>query len=226
MRKIIVFDLDDTLYKEIDFLKSAFREIVDYALRCSGNLDLSAVDLYEGMLSAYFSKQDAFDYLIASVGADLEKTTLLSLYRNHFPQISLSEGALELLTEIKSNGFEIGIITDGRSVQQRNKIKALGLDKIVPEENIVISEEFGSEKPNINNYRYFMEKYPNISDFVYVGDNIKKDFVSANFLGWTTICLSDNGMNIHKQKFDVDNLFLSDYTVNLLSEINLNMLGA
>lgn len=29
-RKIIVFDLDDTLYKEVDFLKSAYQEIASW----------------------------------------------------------------------------------------------------------------------------------------------------------------------------------------------------
>ena len=217
--KVVCFDLDDTLYKEIDFLKSAFKEIVEYTLKRSGSHDLVAADLYEGMLAAYFSKKDAFDYLIAAVGMDLDKAILLSLYRNHVPQISLSEGALELLNEIKGRGFEIGIITDGRSVQQRNKIKALGLDKIVSEENLIISEEFGSEKPNVNNYKYFMMRYPTVSDFVYIGDNVKKDFVAANSLGWTTICVRDNGMNVHKQNFDVDNRYLPIKIVNAFYDL-------
>ena len=206
--KVVCFDLDDTLYKEVDFLRSAFREIAEYALSISANLNMSADDLYEGMLDAYFSKKDAFDYLVALIGTDLDKPTLLNLYRNHVPQIALSEGAFELLTELKNRGYEVGIITDGRSVQQRNKIKALGLDMIFSEGNIIISEEFGTEKPNIDNYRYFMKQFPTVTDFIYVGDNVNKDFVAANLLGWTTICLRDNGMNIHKQNFDVDSRYL------------------
>lgn len=219
--KVVCFDLDDTLYKEIDFLKSAFREIAEYALSISANLNMSADDLYEGMLDAYFSQKDAFDYLVASVGTDLGKPTLLNRYRNHVPQIALSEGAFELLTELKNRGYEVGIITDGRSVQQRNKIKALGLDKIFSEGNIIISEEFGTEKPNIDNYRYFMKQFPNVTDFIYIGDNVNKDFVAANILGWTTICLRDNGMNIHKQIFDNDHSYLPKYIIDKFSEIQL-----
>lgn len=217
--KVVCFDLDDTLYKEIDFLKSAFKEIVDYALKCSSNVDLSPAHLYEGMLSTYFSKNNAFDYLIAAVGMDLDKAILLSLYRNHVPQISLSEGALELLTEIKSRGFEIGIITDGRSIQQRNKIKALGLDKIVSEGNIIISEEFGPEKPSMANYEYFVTKYPDATEFFYIADNPKKDFLSPNVLGWKTICLKDDGRNIHSQSFDLPQEYLPRVVVKCLSEV-------
>lgn len=217
--KVVIFDLDDTLYKEIDFLKSAFKEIVEYALEGADALHLSSSDLFDGMLQAYFSNKDAFDYLITTVGVYIDKPTLLSIYRNHVPRISLSKDAFELLAEIKNQGFEIGIITDGRSIQQRNKIKALGLDKIVSEKNIVISEEFGSEKPSILNYEYFVERYPLADEFIYIGDNLKKDFIVPNKLGWKTICLLDDGRNIHKQDFSLLSSFLPQHCVNSLREI-------
>lgn len=215
--KVVCFDLDDTLYKEIDFLKSAFKEIVEYGISHSGRHDLGAADLYEGMLGAYFSKKDAFDYLIAAVGSDLDKATLLSLYRNHVPQISLSDGAFELITEIRRKGYEIGIITDGRSVQQRNKIKALGLSDFVSNENVVISEEFGSEKPSRANYEYFITKYPEASDFYYIADNPKKDFISPNALGWKTVCVKDDGRNIHTQQMDLLPEYLPKLVIPSLS---------
>ena len=71
---------------------------------------------------------------------------------------------------------------------------------------IVISEEFGSEKPHINNYLYFQNKFPD-KNYTYIGDNTSKDFVSANSLNWTTICLLDKGDNIHKQNFNVSQEF-------------------
>ena len=46
-----------------------------------------------------------------------------------------------------------------------------------------------------------MDKYPK-AEFSYVGDNLKKDFVGANALGWQTVCLLDDGRNIHKQEFE------------------------
>lgn len=217
--KVVCFDLDDTLYKEIDFLKSTFKEIVEYTIMRSGRHDLGAADLYEGMLGAYFSKKDAFDYLITAVGFDLDKATLLSLYRNHIPQISLSDGAFELLTEIGRRGYKIGIITDGRSVQQRNKIKALGLSDFVSNENIIISEEFGSEKPSRANYEYFITKYPEASDFYYIADNPKKDFISPNALGWKTICIKDDGRNIHTQQMDLKLEYLPSVVVSALSDV-------
>lgn len=100
---------------------------------------------------------------------------------------------------MKEGRVRIGLITDGRSVQQRNKIEVLGLKRWIDEEDIVISEEFGSEKPALENYAYFMKRYLKCHDFTYVGDNLKKDFIAPNSLGWMTVCLKDDGRNIHKQ---------------------------
>lgn len=52
------------------------------------------------------------------------------------------------------------------------------------------------------NYEYFMNRYPECHDFAYVGDNLKKDFIAPNALGWQTVCLKDDGRNIHRQRVD------------------------
>ena len=53
----------------------------------------------------------------------------------------------------------------------------------------------------MENYAYFMKRYSYCQSFIYVGDNVKKDFITPNALGWKTICLKDDGRNIHKQDF-------------------------
>ncbi len=123
---------------------------------------------------------------------------------------------LEWLTEI---GIDIGLITDGRSITQRKKILALGLDKYISNEMIIISEEFGSEKPSLDNYKYFMKRKPNCNHFVYVGDNTQKDFIAPNTLGWTTIGLIDDGSNIHPQK-KIDSLHNPKIWISTLKEIS------
>lgn len=64
---IVCFDLDDTLYKEIDFLKSAYQEIAGYAAgQCTGSSDsvtILALKAYNRMLNAYSGGQNAFEEL-------------------------------------------------------------------------------------------------------------------------------------------------------------------
>lgn len=218
--KVICFDLDDTLYKEIDFLMSAFKEVVAFAINSASKpCDFNAV--YNTAIGAYLRGDNAFGTINDICSLHLDYSVYLDIYRNHKPKILLDSDAYELLASIKKSSDKIGLITDGRSVQQRNKISALGLFEFVDNDDIVISEEFGSEKPSLANYKYFMERYPFADDFIYVGDNIKKDFLTPNKLNWKTICLLDDGRNIHKQDFSQSKEFLPTLVVRNLSEFNL-----
>ena len=223
--KVICFDLDDTLYKEIDYLKSAYREIISYALTKHNYESDSYIELslrsYEGMISTFYEGGNAFQYLNQLLNLDLPIQEYLNIYRNHKPIISLSKEVCTILESLKCKGYILGLITDGRSIQQRNKINALGLHKWFKDENIIISEEFGSEKPCLRNYKYFTDKYPEISEYIYVGDNTNKDFITPNKLGWKTICIEDNGLNIHKQVLQTNNEYNSIYKVTFSTLLSI-----
>ena len=205
MVKVVCFDLDDTLSKEIRYLKSAYKEIAGYAARhckgCSDPVTILEVKAYKEMLAAYHEGKNAFDRLNEFLGLSLPVKDYLVIYRNHKPSLELIPEVSDVLSDLKTSGCVLGLISDGRSVQQRNKFNALGLDQWIAPEDIVISEEFGSEKPSLTNYEYFMKRYPD-AEYTYVGDNPKKDFMAPNQLGWNTVCLLDDSENIHKQNFD------------------------
>ena len=210
--KIFIFDLDDTLYKEIDFLYSAYLEIAGWI-----ELKFSLKGIYVFMLEAYKEKADVFYRLIDNYDLSLTKTDLLSVYRSHRPDIRLELDTLKAL-EILKQDFMLGMITDGRSITQRNKFRALRLDQFIENENLVISEEFGSEKPSERNFMFFQNKYAD-AKFVYVGDNLRKDFITPNKLGWKTICLLDDGRNIHRQDFSCQEEYLPDVKIRTLKEL-------
>lgn len=191
----IIFDLDDTLYLEVDFLKSAFREI-------AGLLTISDSEkLMAGMYNDYIVGNDVFSVLMTSYPASgFKKNELINKYRNHLPNISLTRNADMFIKYLTKNDIPIGIITDGRSITQRNKIRSLGLEGILKE--LLISEEFGSEKPNENNFMHFEKKFPN-KNFTYIADNTAKDFTAPNTLGWQLVCVLNNGQNIHAQQLGI-----------------------
>ena len=199
---VIVFDLDDTLYRERDFVLSGFRAICQtFELPFYYRL----VELYDR------GERDSFSRILLEGELDLTKEQLVTVYRNHTPTLSLQPGTDSLLRRYREDGHILGILTDGRSFTQRAKIAALGLEGVIDE--IVVSEEFGSEKPDERNYLHFANKYPDRA-YVYVGDNPRKDFVSANRLGWMTICLLDSGKNVHSQNFnEIPEAYLPLYTI-------------
>ena len=212
--KVVVFDLDDTLYKEIDFLKSAFREIADYLRDQYG-----IIELLPEMLRYFEEKKDVFQELINLYRIPIEKQFLIDMYRNHFPQIQLDDDTTFVLDRLKSNpDILLGLITDGRLISQMNTIKALGLDQYIKEESIIISGFWQRQKPDEFLYSLIEEQYPNCC-YMYVGDNIEKDFFAPNQKGWETVCLLDNGRNIHKQDFNLDASYLPKRKISNIREL-------
>lgn len=190
--QVIVFDLDDTLYKEIDFVRSGFRAVAQA---------LGHEELLHMMLAVRQAGGSAFQAAIHSCGSTMTPEELVPVYRRHKPHITLERDAATTLQRLHSSGAVLGLITDGTGVTQGNKIAALGLERWMAPDHILISEVFGHGKPHEACYRHFMDLHPQ-ARFTYVGDNLSKDFVTARRLGWDTVCLLDDGRNIFAQDFD------------------------
>ena len=220
-KKVVVFDLDDTLYKEIDFLKSGYWKVAELVAKqygCDGRA------IYDQLLKWYYNGENAFACLNEEYGFGNLINEYLDIYRYHHPTITLSDKTKDTLSNLKEEDIVLGIITDGREITQKQKVKALGLEEWIPLEMVEINEDKKYFKPNHWSYDRMMlkcnEKYPN-SDFAffYVGDNTEKDFIAPNQLGWTSICLLDNGKNIHKQNFNVAEGFLPKYKIKNIVEL-------
>jgi putative hydrolase of the HAD superfamily len=211
--RVVVFDLDDTLYKEQDYLQSAYREI-------SAVVE-SRYSVPEGVSDQMFrwwqKGENVFQQLIETYELKLTVDELLRIYRSHVPAIRLEESVGELLRRLRQHAA-LGIITDGRSLTQRHKVEALGLTAYMDEQDILISEETGYGKPSDEPFRWLMERHPS-GAYYYIGDNPAKDFEAPNRLGWTTVCLLDDGRNIHRQDFSLPPQMLPQYKVPKLSEI-------
>lgn len=184
-RKVVVFDLDDTLYPEFEYRNSGLRAVCDFVGFVYG-FGLAPEDFYD--------KTDALGDICRQANLPLEvKNSLLWIYRLHLPEISLGQEVSSLVRDLSSK-FDLAILTDGRSVTQRLKIRALGLNWIPS----YISEEYGKDKPDPERFLAIMADYPG-REYVYIGDNPRKDFLAPNKLGWLTIGVRGGVQNIHTQ---------------------------
>ncbi len=215
MHNAIIFDLDDTLYKEIDYVMSGFTAVSTFvAEKTIQNHNLLLKDL----ILNYNANLNPFLSLIDKYSLDITIKEMKNIYRSHIPTIQMDINTKNILTILKERNELRGLMTDGRAIQQRNKIKSLGLEQYF--NDILISGEFGSEKPNIANYSYFMNNENNLNTkYFYVGDNPKKDFKTANELGWITICLRDNGQNIHNQNFLLKKEYLPMHIIDNIEDL-------
>lgn len=186
--KAIIFDLDDTLYSEKEYVRSGYCAIANA---------LPQVERMEEKLwNAFEQKKSVIDEVLIEEGIYTEelKQQCLSVYRSHQPDIHFYEGTKELLLQLRADGYKLGVITDGRPNGQRAKIKALGLDELV--DQIIVTDELGGveyRKPNKAAFMIMQELFDvPFETMCYVGDNIKKDFVAPDMLGMRSIWFRNN----------------------------------
>lgn len=192
--KAVIFDLDDTLYSEKEYVKSGYHAVAE---------GLPQVEDTEWKLwRAFENKKSAIDEVLTNEGIYTEelKQKCLEVYRSHKPNIHLYDGVLPMLLELRQQGYLLGIITDGRSEGQRAKITALNLDQYV--DYIIVTDELGSmeyRKPNKKAFVMMQERFGvHFAEMCYVGDNIKKDFDAPEKLGMKSI-LFRNTDGLHYQ---------------------------
>ncbi len=185
--KGVIFDLDDTLYSEKDYVNSGFHAVSEYL---GGGFEKQLFNLFE-------EGKPAIDVLLQQLGREEEKKIVIDIYRNHKPDIELYDGVVELIKSIKASGKKVGVITDGRPEGQRKKLEALGLYDLV--DDIIITDELGGiqfRKPCDIAFRIMANRWRvNPADIVYVGDNATKDFQAPKQLGMRYIWFQNsNGL--------------------------------
>jgi len=186
--KVFIFDLDDTLYSEVDYVKSGYKSIA--------NNYPNIHNLYEELWNAFLKKEPAIDFVLNKLGMISEKDRFLSIYRNHIPNIELYPGVFEMLAEMHKNK-KLGIITDGRVEGQKAKINSLKISNLF--DKIIITDEIGGiefRKPNKKAFMIMKEFFNcDYCQMCYIGDNIKKDGIAPEQLGMNFIYFNNsNGL--------------------------------
>lgn len=211
-RTVVVFDLDDTLYPEANYVDSGVRHI------CAQIISLCGIDCY-GAIQVARLQDEKLDWL--SLACQLAgfkpsvKESLLWMYRVHLPNISLSKSCSGSLEKIQSVALAVAVLTDGRTVTQKLKLASLGLSHWP----VYISEDYGSSKPAPDRFQVIQRDFP-AEQYVYVADNVQKDFLGCKPLGWLCIGMRGNDRNIHSQlTLGLPEAALPDYWVNSWEEL-------
>lgn len=111
-------------------------------------------------------------------------------------------------------GYRLGIISNGKSIQQRAKLSCTNIEKYF--EIILISEETGFAKPSVDIfYEAVKQSGEKIDSVIYVGDNIKTDILPCEKIGMKCVLVDRNSIcekNICKIKnlYEIHNVLLND----------------
>ena len=192
--KLILFDLDDTLYSEKDYVRSGFSQVA--------NLFPERNEAEARLWTFFLENRPAIDCLLTErhiTDANF-KERCLQVYRFHRPQISLYPGVREMLLRMREQKKKVGLITDGRPEGQQAKIDALKIRDVF--DKIIVTDELGGtsfRKPNPKAFELMAEWFgASFESMCYVGDNKTKDFDAPEKLGMHLIWFR-NPDGIYKQ---------------------------
>jgi putative hydrolase of the HAD superfamily len=226
--KAVIFDLDDTLISENQYIKSGFRHIAEIL---SKRINKSSVFIYDKLLDLYnTSPKNVFNRLLLELNEQHTKDDIMELvtaYRSHVPVIQFYDDVVPCLRQLKEYGIKTGIITDGYKLTQRNKLQVLNADQYFDE--IIVTDELGREywKPHPKSFELMCDKLGcDYEEMLYVGDNPEKDFYIKVIKPITTVRIDREG--IYKDKeylkdiredFKIRNLFQLIHFIHRLSFI-------
>jgi putative hydrolase of the HAD superfamily len=215
--KCIIFDLDDTLYDQKKFLKSAFKACAQYATRWC----LDRKKFYENLLKitdTYGSGcGDIFDKALKNMNAYSKGRVkeLVDIFYKHQPMIDLYSDARKLLPKLVHK-YILCLITDGNPDLQTKKIKSLNIEKYFSV--IVLSDVFGRKyrKPSTLPYKKVLEKIGiTAEEAIFIGDNPYKDFIGAKKIGLLTVRI----MRGEYRNVRLNSDFEADHKIKTLSEL-------
>jgi putative hydrolase of the HAD superfamily len=225
-RDAVIFDLDDTLYPERDYVLSGFQAV---ARQCCSELGISAEQAFAELRSLFAQgvRADTFNRWLAMHGRTEAPLVprLVDVYRQHRPAIRPFPEIPALLARLRPR-YRIGLLSDGYLGVQQRKFAALGCGGYF--DAVVFSDTWGRSawKPSAIPYEAAMRLLgvpPGAA--VYVADNPRKDFLGARRSGMRSIRLRvPEGEYTALEPETAEHA--PDHTVTSLAELGVILLAA
>ena len=205
--KIIAWDVDTTLYKNIPELSLKFKEECIKVVAAVRNISYKeAENIFEDMRLKCGSSTMALRTLKAG-----DEKTLLEIQKKLHKQdyIKPDPKLLEMFNKLKK--FRHFIITNSMKEDDQACLKKLGIAETIFEKIITV-EDSGEPKPGLASFQLLLTTTGLSADqHVYIGDREQVDIVPAKSLGMKTILVwgkSDIADLSLPTVYDVANVFI------------------
>ena len=184
MSKAVFFDIDDTLYDTSGFAKLARKAAINVMI--DAGLPLSSDEAYKLLREIIKEKGSNYDkhfnVLTKQVFGE-EKPLLIALgmitYHNvKFALLRLFPETMSTLIYLKSKGYHLGVISNGITIKQWEKLIRLGLHHFFDE--VITSEEAGVEKPDERIFKQALDRMGcKAENSIMIGNKFSEDIIGA-----------------------------------------------
>lgn len=197
----IVFDVDDTIYdQQQPFLKAINRVFPTVKKRDIHSLYIRfrfhSDETFTKVVTAEWTVAAMRTYRILESLKDLhypeptkaECQLFQQVYEDQLNQIIMHPEVKRLFDYLKEKEIPMGIITNGPTDHQYQKITQLELENWVASENIIISQSIGYQKPDKKIFQLAAQQFKfQPSETLYVGDSFENDVIGAYNGGWHSV---------------------------------------
>jgi putative hydrolase of the HAD superfamily len=188
----IIFDFDDTLGNREDYAYKLYTEII--SKYCTNELLRESI-VQHCMIwdqNGNESKKYVQDMLRSVYTINLN-VNLDTYWDDHlWEHTTLFKDAKETLMALKSRGYSLAIITNGKREGQMRKLEISGISRLV--DVIVISEDCGYEKPDPQIFQNAADKlHLACNECIYIGDTFAKDIRGSLEAGMEAIWFWPHG---------------------------------
>jgi putative hydrolase of the HAD superfamily len=221
----VVFDLDDTLYPERDYVLSGFRAVATWAAQ---NLGFPAERNFDDLRYLYDNGErgHTFDRWLEGHGYSEPNLVeqLVRVYRDHEPALTAFTDVPPLLQSLRRH-YRLGLLSDGYLAVQKRKWAALGLAAHF--DVVVFSDTWGRRawKPSLRPYEEVLKLLScPPGAVIYIGDNPLKDFIGARRMGMKTIRVRRPG-GVYADEEPPSAAYQPHHEIVTLAEVEALLLG-
>lgn len=184
--KAVIFDLDNTLINRDLMFKKYCADLADRYLPENVNRSEVIEEAVKLDGGGYGDRAALYSALCDKWGLRAHRETLEAHWGDGMDKyIELFDDTVQVLNKLKKN-YKLGILTNGKTYVQNNKIRAAGFGELF--DSICISEEIGAAKPLKSAFEIVcgsLDVAP--SQAVYVGDYYLNDIEGARNAGLQSI---------------------------------------
>jgi len=183
----VIFDLDDTLYARAHFVQSGFAAV---ARHVEARWGVSSVPAFLTLCRASLAgrRGQEFQALCDSMPVPHAAVPeLVEVVRSHVPALMLPDESRAVLLHLRSEGWRVGILTNGDPAVQARKVEALGLAPLV-DAVLYAAEHADGGKPAAGAFTAALAALGTPAGrTACVGDDLRCDVYGARAAGLRTI---------------------------------------